>query len=133
VSTDTCPDASALPGLPGDGNEPVFANPWQAKIFALVVGLHQRGCFSWGEWNETLSTEIIAERDKELTHRDDKSQKKADPGDSYYRLWVTALERVLSSKTMVRSDEIERRVVEWRSAYRNTPHHKAVTLSKVED
>ncbi len=132
MSAGAYPDVSALPGLPGDSNEPVFANPWQAQIFALVVGLHQRGCFSWAEWTETLSTEIVAVRDNEESNSDDSGQEEADPGDSYYRLWVVALERILANKTIVHSDEIQHRVIEWRSAYLNTPHGKPVRLCPAE-
>lgn len=125
-------DATDLPGLSGDGDEPVFANPWQAQIFSLVVGLHQRRCFSWGEWAETLSTEIATVRDKEESNSDGSRQEEADPGDSCYRLWVTALERILANKTIVHSDEIQHRVIEWRSAYLNTPHGKPVRLFPAE-
>ena len=128
-----CSDASDLPGLSDDGIEPVFANPWQAQIFALVVGLHQRGCFSWDEWTETLSTEIAAVRDKEESNSDDSRQEEADSGDSYYRLWVTALERLLMNKTIVYSDDVQNRVNEWRNAYLNTPHGNPVTLSRADD
>ena len=37
---------------------PVFAEPWQAEAFALVVALHERGLFSWAEWAEALSREV---------------------------------------------------------------------------
>ena len=94
MSAGSCPPASALPG---DRNEPVFANPWQAQIFALVVGLHQRGCFSWGEWTETLSAEIAAARDNGENDSIDSKKEEADPGDSYYRMWVITLERILSN------------------------------------
>ena len=49
---------TVLPGLADDGSGPVFASPWQAQIFSLVVGLHESGCFSWNEWAEALSREI---------------------------------------------------------------------------
>jgi nitrile hydratase accessory protein len=133
VSAGPYSDVTDLPGLSGDGDEPVFANPWQAQIFALVVGLHQRGCFSWGEWTETLSTEIAAVRDKEESNSDDSRQEEADPGDSYYRLWVTVLERILANKTIVYSDDVQNRVNEWRNAYLNTPHGNLVTLSRADD
>ncbi len=133
MSVDSYSDASDLPGLSGDGSEPVFANPWQAQIFALVVGLHQRGCFSWDEWTETLSTEIAAAPDNGENDNDNSNRKESDPGDSYYRMWVIALERLLVNKTVVYSDDIQNRVNEWRSAYLNTPHGSPVTLSRVEN
>lgn len=130
MSAGSCPDARPLPG---DRNEPVFANPWQAQIFALVVGLHQRGCFSWGEWTETLSAEIAAARDNGENDSIDSKKEEADPGDSYYRMWVITLERILTSKTIVYSDDIQNRVNAWRNAYLNTPHGNPVTLPRTED
>ena len=126
-------DASDLPGLSGDGSEPVFANPWQAQIFALVVGLHQRGCFSWGEWAETLSTEIAAAPANGENDNNNANNQEPDPGDSYYRMWVIALERLLMNKTIVYSDDVQNRVNEWRNAYLNTPHGNPVTLSRADD
>ena len=34
--------APNLPGLPRDETGPVFAEPWQAQAFALVVKLHEK-------------------------------------------------------------------------------------------
>jgi len=47
-------------GLPLNGVEPVFAEPWQAQAFAIVVELQERGVFTWNEWVRTLSAEIAA-------------------------------------------------------------------------
>jgi hypothetical protein len=80
-----------------------------------------------------LSTEIAAVGDKEESNSDDSRQEEADPGDSYYRLWVTVLERILANKTIVYSDDVQNRVNEWRNAYLNTPHGNLVTLSRADD
>ena len=118
------PDPGTLPVVPNDGSEPVFANPWQAQIFSLVVGLHQGGCFSWREWTENLSAEIAADQNADADH----SGEEANPSDSYYRLWVRALERILTNKTILSPDDVQRRVAQWRKAYLNTPHGKPVAL-----
>ena len=34
------PDLAALPRLPRDADGPVFAEPWQAQVFALALDLH---------------------------------------------------------------------------------------------
>ena len=133
VSASPYSDASELPGLSSDGDEPVFANPWQAKIFALVVGLHQRGCFSWTEWTEILSTEIAVARANGENDNNNANKAEPDPGDSYYRMWVIALERLLMNKTIVYSGDIPNRVKEWRNAYLNTSHGNPVTLSRADD
>ena len=118
---------TSLPGLADDGSGPVFASPWQAQIFSLVVGLHESGCFSWCEWAEALSREIAedsnGDADAVQTHVE------TDPSDSYYRLWVDALERLLADKTILDSDEVRERVTRWRDAYPNTPRGAPVTLS----
>ena len=124
-------DITALPGLADDGSGPVFASPWQAQVFSLVVGLHEAGCFSWSEWAEVLSREIAEDpnggADGVQTHGE------TDPSDSYYRFWVSALEHILARKTILDSDEIQKRVAEWRHAYLNTPHGAPVTLPSVDE
>ena len=34
---------SALPGIPRDGDGPVFREPWEAQAFAMALALHERG------------------------------------------------------------------------------------------
>ena len=120
---------AALPGLVDDGSGSVFASPWQAQIFSVVVGLHESGCFSWNEWAEALSREIAEDSnggaDGVMTHEE------IDPSDSYYRLWVSALEQILARKTILDSDEVRERVAQWREVYLNTPHGAPVTLPMV--
>ena len=122
---------TSLPGLADDGSGPVFASPWQAQIFSLVVGLHESGCFSWNEWAEALSREIA----EDFNSGPDgvKTHEKIDPSDSYYRLWVSALEQILADKTILDSDEVRERVTQWRDAYLNTPHGAPVTLSMADE
>ena len=122
---------AALPGLADDGSGPVFASPWQAQIFSLVVGLHESGCFSWNEWAEALSREIA--EDSNSGPDGVKTHEKIDPSDSYYRLWVSALEQILADKTILDSDEVRERVTQWRDAYLNTPHGAPVTLSMADE
>ena len=120
---------TVLPGLADEGSDPVFTSPWQAQIFSLVMGLHESGCFSWNEWAEALSREIAEDSnggaDGVMTHEE------IDPSDSYYRLWVSALEQILARKTILDSDEVRERVAQWREAYLNTPHGAPVTLPMV--
>ncbi len=118
---------AVLHGLADDGSGPVFASPWQAQIFSLVVGLNESGCFSWNEWAEALSREIAEDSnggaDGVMTHEE------IDPSNSYYGLWVSALEQILARKTILDSDEVRERVAQWREAYLNTLHGVPVTLS----
>ena len=34
-----------VPGIPCEGEAPVFAEPWQAQAFAMALSLQQRGVF----------------------------------------------------------------------------------------
>jgi nitrile hydratase accessory protein len=38
--------------------EQPFGEPWQARAFAMVVRLHERGLFSWPDWTAALVSEI---------------------------------------------------------------------------
>ena len=111
---------SSLGGIPlGDDGKPVFAAPWEASAFALAVRLSGEGHFSWDEWASTLSEEIRA------------AQGEGDPdlGDTYYRHWLHALERLCRERGLVSEPEALDRKEAWRRAYLNTPHGKPVDLA----
>ena len=67
---------------------PVFREPWEAQAFAMTLALHERGLFSWPEWAATLGDEIK------------RAQAAGDPdtGETYYRHWLNALERIVAAK-----------------------------------
>ena len=112
------PGAAALPGQPRDGDGPVFREPWEAQAFALTLNLHEAGHFTWREWAETLAAEIRA------------AQAAGDPdlGDTYYRHWLRALERLVAAKGLVLDGERTARRDAWETAYRETPHGRPVAL-----
>ena len=63
---------SALPGIPRDGDGPVFREPWEAQAFAMALALHERGLFTWNEWAATLADEIKrAQAARRSRHRRD--------------------------------------------------------------
>src|SRR6266852_2764297 len=80
--------AAAVPSIPRDAEGPVFREPWEAQAFAMALTLHRRGLFTWGEWAATLAAEIK------------RAQAAGDPdtGDTYYRHWLGALERLVAEK-----------------------------------
>ena len=108
-----------LPALPRDSEGPVFNQPWEAKAFALAVRLSEAGCFSWPEWVKIFSREIKAAQDS------------GDPdlGDTYYRHWLNALERICIAKGLVDGEVMGRRKADWRRAYLNTPHGQPIELA----
>src|SRR5579863_2929608 len=64
-----------LPSLPRDeGDGPVFAEPWQAQVFALAVRLSEQGHFTWKEWTVALAHELKSAADRG----------EADDGSRYY-------------------------------------------------
>ena len=51
---------AASPLLPRDEGGPVFAEPWQAQVFALAVQLSAAGHFTWTEWATALGAQLQA-------------------------------------------------------------------------
>jgi nitrile hydratase accessory protein len=79
------PGLAGLPGLPRDGDIPVFNDPWEARAFAMVLALHERRLFTWPQWAAALSRQIALAQ----------AAGDADLGDTYYRHWVLALETLV--------------------------------------
>lgn len=108
-----------LPALPRDQEGPVFNEQWEAQAFALAVRLSEAGRFTWSEWAAALSQEIKT------------AQARGDPdlGQTYYRHWLNALERLCVEKGLVGREDMRQRTEAWRHAYRRTPHGQPVELS----
>jgi nitrile hydratase accessory protein len=107
-----------LPRLPRDEGGPVFAEPWQAQAFALVVNLSDQGYFTWKEWAGALADEL-----KVAAGRGE-----PDDGSRYYEHWLAALERLVTAKGLADPTALLTRKEEWAAAYRNTPHGQPVEL-----
>ncbi|MGB6309496.1 MAG: nitrile hydratase accessory protein [Steroidobacteraceae bacterium] len=112
-----------LPGLPLDEEGPVFKEPWEARVFAMVLRLHQRGLFTWTEWADALAHEIRAAREAG----------DADLGDTYYHHWLRALEAMAARKGATSDDELARCHRAWAEAAMRTPHGHAVELCASEN
>jgi nitrile hydratase accessory protein len=122
--TSNQPDAlaervSGLPRLPRDADGPVFAAPWQAQAFALVVKLAEQGHFTWKEWAAALGDELKA--------ADDRGE--PDDGTHYYEHWLAALERLAVDKGLTNREAMRERKEAWAEAYLHTPHGSPVELS----
>jgi nitrile hydratase accessory protein len=111
--------ALALPGLPRDGEGPVFREPWEAQAFALAVALHRRGLFGWDEWAAALGAEIKA------------AQQAGDPdtGTTYYHHWLKALERIVAANGIADAAALTRHRDAWASAAGRTPHGAPIELT----
>ena len=108
----------ALLGLPHDAAGPVFREPWEAQAFALAISLHQRGVFTWEEWAQVLSQEIVAAQ----------ATGDADLGDTYYRHWLCALERLVVIKGVSSKQELSQYEHAWEHAAERTPHGSPIEL-----
>ncbi len=104
--------------LPCDAEGPVFGAPWQARAFALAVALVERGVFSWDEWAQTLGGTIKS------------AQAAGDPdlGDTYYRHWLAALERLLVEKGVTGNGMLKILRSAWDDQARQTPHGQPIEL-----
>ena len=109
---------AALPGIPRGPEGPVFREPWEAEAFAMAVALHERGLFAWSEWTAVLADEIR------------RAQAKGDPdtGETYYRHWLAALERIVAEKGVTDARTLGRYRGAWDRAADRTPHGTAVEL-----
>jgi nitrile hydratase accessory protein len=76
-----------LPGMPRNADGPVFNAPWEARAFAMVLALHERGLFTWPQWSQALARQIDIAREAG----------DADLGHDYYRYWLKALETLVST------------------------------------
>ena len=111
--------AHLLPGFPhADDGAPVFAEPWQAQAFAMVLSLHQRGLFTWPEWAQALAAQIASAQ----------ACGDADLGDTYYRHWLAALEAIVASKGAATRDELTQTQQAWDHAADRTPHGQPIHL-----
>jgi nitrile hydratase accessory protein len=109
---------AALPEIPRDAAGPVFREPWEAQAFAMAVALHERGTFTWTEWAAALAVEIKA------------AQAAGDPdtGETYYRHWLAALEKLVAAKALASTTELATRRDQWDRAARATPHGQPIEL-----
>jgi nitrile hydratase accessory protein len=109
---------SLLPGQPCDESGPVFREPWEAQAFAMALALHEKGVFSWTEWARALAEEIATAQ----------ASGDADLGDTYYRHWLAALEKLVAAKGASSLPELTRYRRAWAHAAERTPHGQPIAL-----
>ena len=97
----------------------MFREPWEAHAFALTLMLHERGVFTWTQWSSTLATEI--------KH----AQAAGDPdtGETYYRHWLAALERLVAEQGLTEQATLARYRDAWVRAADRTPHGTPIELT----
>jgi len=109
-------------GRNGEVDGLVFREPWEAQAFALAVSLQERGVFSPTEWAATLGDEIK------------RAQAAGDPdtGETYYRHWLAALERLVAVKGLADPQKLKRTREAWRRASARTPHGTPIELKPAD-
>jgi nitrile hydratase accessory protein len=88
----------------------------------MALALHAHGLFTWPEWAATLGQEIK------------RAQAAGDPdtGETYYRHWLNALERIVAAKGVADNEMLARYRDAWGRAAERTPHGTPIAL-KPED
>jgi nitrile hydratase accessory protein len=109
----------AVPSIPRDAGGPVFREPWEAQAFAMALALYDRGLFTWPEWAAVLANEIK------------RAQAAGDPdtGETYYRHWLNALERIVADKGATDTPTLARYRDAWDRAAERTPHGTPIALT----
>ena len=99
---------NSLPPLPAEleipmagDSEPVFREPWEARIFALVINAHSEGRFAWQDFQALLVDEI---------HRTEQ----AGEARGYYINWAMAAERLFEKLQCATRENVDHRVAELR-------------------
>jgi nitrile hydratase accessory protein len=98
---------------------PAFAEPWQARAFAIAVLASQQGCFTGSEWSQALGHEL----------RQAEAGRPPGATSGYFGCWLSALQSLLIGKGAVEYGELHERRRAWEEAYRRTPHGMPVSLS----
>jgi nitrile hydratase accessory protein len=94
--------AELLAGTALDSERP-FGAPWEARAFAIAVGLTERGVCTWDEFRRHLINEI-GRADKAHAHG------WIEPGDGYYTHFLRALESLLRDKGICDGPALEARM-----------------------
>jgi nitrile hydratase accessory protein len=112
-------EAAAVSRIPSGSTGVVFCEPWEAQAFAIAVALNERGLFSWTEWAAALADEIRA------------AQARGDPdtGETYYRHWLAALERLTIAKHATDAATLARYRDAWEHAAARTSHGTPIELA----
>lgn len=81
----------------------------------MAVKLHEKGCFTWGEWAQVLGGEL-----------------KQHPQRPYYESWLAALEGLVEAKGLMTVSERHSRIDAWDRAAKATPHGQPILLENAK-
>jgi len=97
--------------IPKEGDIPVFVEPWEARIFAMVVALHDQGRFEWKDFQSLLIAEITA-------------HESAGAPQAYYQSWLNAAVTLFGQLGMTEETEILTEIQRLR------PDDRTIVLSR---
>ena len=103
------PNLEGRAAIPRDTEGPVFAAPWEAKAFALAVGLCEQGRYSWREFQHHLIEQIGADE------KAARAERVAPPG--YYHSFLAAALKLYAQKELLAPAEIEAKIAAIRAAF----------------
>jgi nitrile hydratase accessory protein len=109
----------ALKAMPAGERTRTFNEPWEAQAFAIAVALQRRGLFTREEWADALGREI----------KDAQASGDPDTGDTYYRHWLVAVERLVQDKGIASGETLIRCQQAWHRAADRTPHGEPIVLA----
>ena len=98
--------------------EPVFDEPWQAQVLAMVDTLIADGVIEATAWSDSLGNEL--KKAQRLGASDDIT--------IYYEAVLQALEQLLDRNTDISGSEVSNKRDAWEQAYLATPHGQPVKL-----
>ena len=101
-------DAPFDEDIPRDAEGPVFAEPWQARAFAVVVRLCQDGHVEWDAFRLRLMAEIAA------------ADTAGDTTTGYYEHWLAACEALLAARGVAQAGDLAARKMDI-AAHRPAP------------
>lgn len=92
--------------LPRKNGELIFSEPWEGRVFAMAIALHDEGTYPWEEFRQRLIAEVNS------------ADSKSDPAPDYYEHWLAAFEKLLLKQGIITREEFERRKNEFASGER---------------
>ena len=97
---------------------PTFAEPWQARAFALTVVLYDEGDgFDWTAFQRRL-IDAVDDTAPEAYAPGDGDSTDAEAERIYYEQWCEALERLLVEEAVITPDELDARAGEFAAGVR---------------
>jgi nitrile hydratase accessory protein len=99
------PGLSELARQLGCDEANVFSAPWEARAFAIALGLSQAGLFTWDEFRVHLIAEVGATdriRERDGTNRQGE----------YYEHFLRALEALVTEKEIATRSELMTKIAE---------------------